>query len=77
MGIGKKKVTPNYVRPSDYSCFHAAKAGNAVTKASLFVWGLGNLLHKQIARFVAFIAAEIPAGPLPTIAISYLILLPP
>ena len=59
MGIGKKKVTPNYVRPSDYSCFDAAKAGNAVTKASLFVWGLGNLLHKQIARFVAFIALEI------------------
>ena len=59
MGIGKKKVTPNYVRPSDYSCFHAAKTGNAVTKASLFVWGLGNLLNKQIARFVAFIALEI------------------
>ena len=59
MGIGKKKETPNYARPSDYSCFHAAANGNAVTKASLLVWGLGNLLNKQIARGVIFLALEI------------------
>lgn len=59
MGIGKKKETPNYARPSDYSCFHAAAKGNAVTKASLLVWGLGNLLNKQIARAVIFLALEI------------------
>ena len=59
MGIGKKKETPNYARPSSYSCFHAAAKGNAVTKASLLVWGLGNLLNKQIARAVIFLALEI------------------
>ena len=59
MGIGKKKETPNYARPSDYSCFYAATNGNAQTKASLFVWGLGNLINKQIARGVIFLAFEI------------------
>ena len=59
MGIGKKKETPNYARPSDYSCFYAAANGNAQTKTSLFVWGLGNLINKQIARGVIFLAFEI------------------
>lgn len=59
MGIFKKKQKLVYTRPSDYSCFEAAKNGNTITKLSLLVWGLGNLVNKQIARFVAFIALEI------------------
>ena len=59
MGRTKKKVTPNYSRPSDYSCFYAAANGNLVSKLSLAVWGLGNLLNKQIGRGIIFLALEV------------------
>ncbi len=59
MGIKKKNQTLEHARPSDYSCFQAAKNGNMQTKLSLLVWGLGNFVNKQIARGVVFIGLEI------------------
>ncbi len=59
MGIGKKKETPNYARPSDYSCFYAAANGNTQTKLSLAVWGLGNIANKQAVRGAIFLVLEI------------------
>lgn len=60
MGIAKKtKIEPIYSKPSDYSCFQAFKKGNTITKLSLFVFGLGNLLNRQIARGIIFLALEV------------------
>ena len=60
MGISKKeKIEPFYTKPADYSCFQAFKKGDSITKLSLFVFGLGNLINKQIARGVIFLALEI------------------
>ncbi len=60
MGISKKeKIEPFYTKPSDYSCFYAFKKGDLITKLSLFIFGLGNLMNKQIARGVIFLALEL------------------
>ena len=60
MGIFKKtKIEPFYTRPSEYSCFQAFKKGDMITKLSLFVFGLGNFMNKQIARGIIFIAIEL------------------
>ena len=60
MGISKKeKIEPFYTKPADYSCFQAVKKGDMITKLSLFVFGLGNLMNKQIARGVIFLALEL------------------
>lgn len=59
MGILKKKKEPFYTKPSDYSCFQAFKKGNLITKLSLIIFGLGNLLNKQFVRAITFLAIEI------------------
>ena len=59
MGISKKKQEAFYIKPSDYSCFQAFQKGNVTTKLSLIVFGLGNIMNKQIARGAIFLALEI------------------
>ena len=61
MGIlkKKKKIEAFYTRPSDYSCFEAIKKGDKITKLSLFVFGLGNILNKQLARGIIFAVLEL------------------
>ena len=60
MGIFNKKTTEHrFSKPSDATVGQCFKMGNSITKASLFVFGLGNILNKQIARGVAFLAIEI------------------
>ena len=59
MGILKKKKEPFYNKPSDYSCFQAFQKGNSITKLSLLIFGLGNIMNKQIARGIIFLALEI------------------
>ena len=60
MGISKKeKIEPFYTKPADYSRIQAFKKGDSITRLSLFVFGLGNLINKQIARGVIFLALEI------------------
>ena len=60
MGIFNKKKTERRIsKPSSATVGQCWSKGNALTKASLFVFGLGNLLNKQIARGVAFLAIEI------------------
>ncbi len=59
MGIKKKKAQPVYDRPSDANISQAFKKGNTVTKASFFVFGLGNLMNRQIGRGLIFLALEI------------------
>ncbi len=57
--FSKKKVQMDSARPSDASVLEAVKKGNAVTKCSLFVFGLGNLLNRQFVRGGVFLATEI------------------
>ena len=60
MGIFNKKKTERRIsKPSSATIGQCWAKGNAVTKASLFVFGLGNLLNKQIARGLAFLAIEV------------------
>ena len=60
MGIFNKKTTEHrFSKPSDAKVGQCWSKGNAITKASLFVFGLGNLLNKQIVRGLAFLAIEI------------------
>jgi len=60
MGISKKtKVEPFYTKPTDYGCLEAFRKGDKITKLSAFVFGLGNLMNKQIARGCIFLVLEI------------------
>ena len=59
MGIMKKKAQPVYDRPSDANTSQAFKNGNTITKTSFFIFGLGNLMNRQIARGLIFLALEI------------------
>ena len=60
MGIFNKKNTEHrFSKPSNATVGQCFKLGNSVTRASLFVFGLGNLLNKQIVRGLAFLAIEI------------------
>lgn len=46
-------------KPSDAKISYAFRKGNILTKLSLIIFGLGNLLNKQIVRGLAFLVAEI------------------
>ncbi len=60
MGVfHKKKSSTTWKRPSDSSVAEAFQKGNAVTRLSLLVFGLGNLLNRQIVRGAVFLAIEI------------------
>ncbi len=60
MGVfQKKKLKITSLKPSEAGIGEAIAKGNAVTKLSLIVFGLGNILNKQIGRGLIFLAAEI------------------
>ena len=60
MGIfNKKKTERRIAKPSSATIGQCWSKGNAITKASLLVFGLGNLLNKQIIRGLGFLAIEI------------------
>ena len=60
MGIFNKKKSEHYFsKPSGASVGQCFTMGNSITKASFFVFGLGNIMNKQIGRGVAFLAIEI------------------
>lgn len=60
MGVfQKKKLKTTSLKPSEAGIGEAIAKGNAVTKLSLIVFGLGNILNKQIGRGLVFLAAEI------------------
>lgn len=60
MGALKKKNTQTTSgKPSDTSVGEAIVKGNGLTKGSLLVFGLGNILNKQFVRGFIFLAIEI------------------
>ncbi len=54
----QKKVSKDYVAPSRFSFIHALKHGSVISKLSFFIFGLGNLIHKQFVKGIAFLAVE-------------------
>lgn len=54
----KKKVRKDYIPPSRFSFIHALKNGSVIAKLSFFIMGLGNLVHKQFVKGIAFLAIE-------------------
>ncbi|MCQ9342576.1 carbohydrate ABC transporter permease [Corynebacterium kozikiae] len=63
-GAQPKPAKPKHTRkredpPSPYATGTAWKHGDALTKASLLVFGLGNLARKQVVKGIAFLAIEI------------------
>jgi len=59
MGIFKKKPESVITGPSDATVSQAFKNGNPVTKLSFVIFGLGNILNKQVARGVILLAIEV------------------
>ncbi len=57
--LKKKQVNKTSGRPSDASVWEAITRGNALTKCSLFVFGLGNIVNRQFVRGFVFLALEI------------------
>jgi len=55
----KNKTRPVAGRPGDASISQAFIKGNIVTRISFFVFGLGNLVNRQIVRGLIFLAMEI------------------
>ena len=55
----KKKTQAVLGKPSDAGIPQAFKNGNMITKISFFVFGLGNLVNRQIVRGLIFLALEI------------------
>lgn len=56
-----KKTQKREDAPSPYSMSKAWNNGDGITKASLLVFGLGNLLRKQFVKGAAFLLIEIAA----------------
>ena len=52
-----KKRAKEFETP--YPVTNAITKGDAVTKLSMLVMGLGNLAHKQIVKGILFLAVEI------------------
>ncbi len=59
MGSKKKKQEKNFLKPRDASVPQAFKKGDTMTKLSFFIFGLGNIVNRQIVRGVIFLALEI------------------
>lgn len=59
--MGNKKKKNNFVfsKPRDAGIPQAFQNGNTITKISFLVFGLGNLVNRQIVRGLIFLALEI------------------
>ena len=57
MAVTKKKRFNEF--PSPYTVKNAWKDGGAITKLSMVLMGAGNFAHRQIAKGLIFLAAEI------------------
>lgn len=59
MGIFKKKAASEFDKPRDTSPLQVFKKGDIMTKLSFIVFGLGNIVNKQIVRGLIFLAIEV------------------
>lgn len=58
MGIFKKKPEPIGVKPRDESVIRVFKKGNLITRLSFLIFGLGNIVNRQIVRGLLLLAVE-------------------
>ncbi len=54
----KSKVQIAYSRPADAGLGEALRKGNALTRSSLLIFGLGNIVNKQFVRGFVFLVLE-------------------
>ena len=59
MGIFKKKAASEFDKPRDAGALKIMKEGNTVTRLSFLVFGLGNILNKQVVRGLIFLTLEV------------------
>lgn len=59
MGVFKKNEQNIVRKPSDATVMDALVKGNIITKLSFIICGLGNILNKQIAKGLTFLALEV------------------
>lgn len=59
MGIFKKKSASEFDKPRDAGALKIMKEGDTVTRLSFLVFGLGNILNKQVIRGLIFLALEV------------------
>ncbi len=59
MGLFKRKASLKYDKPRDESVSQVFKKGDTITRLSFIVFGLGNIMNKQVVRGVIFLALEI------------------
>lgn len=59
MGLFKRKAPLKYDRPRDESVSQVFKKGDTMTKLSFLVFGIGNIVNKQVVRGLIFLALEI------------------
>lgn len=59
MGVFKKKKEQNITRPYDADVMQAFKAGNMITRLSFLIFGLGNMINKQLVRGLLLLAIEV------------------
>lgn len=75
--VRKRATDPDGLQPSPYSTAKAWRNGDVITRLSFFIFGLGNLLRKQIIKGLIFLAVEIGAiAYLATSGEQYLLKLP-
>ncbi|BDR52764.1 sugar ABC transporter permease [Bombiscardovia nodaiensis] len=58
-GKRRRKVDPDGLLPSPYSAGNALKRGDLVTRLSFLVFGLGNLVRRQVVKGLIFLACEV------------------
>lgn len=56
---GKQNKTKKQIHPKEFGFGTAFKSGNAITKLSALIFGLGNILNKQIVRGFLYLALEL------------------
>ena len=59
MGVVENKKKNIVKNPSDATMMDAIKNGDIITRLSFFICGLGNIVNKQFAKGLAFLALEI------------------
>ena len=59
MRYSAAKMRRNLEFATPYTCLAALREGSTETRVSALVMGFGNMMHKQVAKGLLFLAAEI------------------
>ena len=59
MGLFKKKAASEFDKPRDTGVVQVFQKGDTITRLSYLIFGLGNIVNKQVVRGLIFLALEI------------------